>query len=118
VNWNTIANTLEPSISRFDRDRKPFSLLVILKWFILQAIYGLSDPRLEEDIADRRSFQIFLDLSSGDAIPDETTICRYRESFSHQRLDKKLFKAFSQQLKDVGMILEKGTIIDVGIKQS
>jgi IS5 family transposase len=47
--------------------------------FILQAIYSLSDPRLEEDIADRYSFQIFLGLSRGEAIPDETTFCRGRE---------------------------------------
>ncbi|MFZ2325093.1 MAG: transposase, partial [Ignavibacteriaceae bacterium] len=44
--------------------RKTFDLLVIVKCFILQSIYNLSDPRLEEEIADRRSFQIFLGLNS------------------------------------------------------
>jgi IS5 family transposase len=39
----------------------------------------VSDPRLEEEIADRHSFQLFLGLNSGDSIPDETTICRYRD---------------------------------------
>ena len=71
------------------------SLLVIVKCFILQQIYGLSDPRLEEEIADRRSIQIFLGLSSGDAIPDETTICRYWDFFARQGLDRKLFHAFN-----------------------
>jgi IS5 family transposase len=94
------------------------SLLLIVKCFILQQIYNLSDPRLEEEIADRRSFQIFLGLSSGDSIPDETTICRYRDFFARQRLDRKLFTAFNQQLKEAGLILEKGTIVDASIKQS
>ncbi|WP_337867099.1 transposase [Ignavibacterium sp.] len=35
--------------------RRTFDLLVIVKCFILQTIYNLSDPRLEEEIADRRS---------------------------------------------------------------
>jgi IS5 family transposase len=118
VHWNSLLASLEPAISRFERGRKPFPLLVIIKCFILQSIYGLSDPRLEEEIADRRSFQIFLGLSSGDSIPDETTICRYRELFAREKLDKKLFKAFYQQLKDNGMVVEKGTMIDASIKGS
>ncbi|WP_337866631.1 hypothetical protein [Ignavibacterium sp.] len=31
-------------------------------------MYDLSDPRLEEEITDRRSFLIFLDLNSLDSI--------------------------------------------------
>ena len=49
---------------------------------MLQSMYNLSDPRLEEEIADRRSFQIFLGLNSGDSIPDEMTIYRYRKTFA------------------------------------
>ena len=95
-----------------------FSLLVIVRCFILPTISSLSDLRLEEEIADRRRFQIFLGLSSGEAIPDETTICRYRELFAREKLDLKLFRAFNDQLKKAGLILEKGTIIDASIKPS
>ncbi|MCJ7812694.1 IS5 family transposase, partial [bacterium] len=71
-----------------------------------------------EEIADRRSFQIFLELSSGDSIPDETTICRYRELFARLGLDKKLLKRFNSQLKDKGLLLEKGTIVDATLKEA
>ena len=92
--------------------------MVIVKCFILQTIYNLSDPRLEEEIADRRSFQIFLDLNSLDSIPDETTICRYREMFARLGLDKKLFYEFNKQLKTLNLIVGKGTIVDATIKQA
>jgi len=118
INWNKLITPLESVINRSDRGRKPFPLKLIVKCFILQTIYGLSDPRLEEEIADRRSFQLFLDLVSGDSIPDETTICRYRELFSQYGLDRKLFKAFNKELKGYGLILEKGTLIDATIKQA
>lgn len=73
---------------------------------------------MEEEIADRRSFQIFLDLNSLDSIPDETTICRYREMFARLGLDKKLFYEFNKQLKGLNLIIGKGTIVDATIKQA
>lgn len=94
------------------------SLLVIVRSFLLQYIYDLSDPRLEEEIADRRSFQMFLELNSGDSIPDETTICRYREMFSRLGLDKLMFETFTKQLRRQNMILDRGTLIDATIKQA
>jgi hypothetical protein len=79
---------LETVINQPNRGRKPFPVLPIDKCFILQTIYGLSGPRLEEDIADRRSFQLFLGLITGDSILDETTICRYRELFAKHGLER------------------------------
>ena len=92
--------------------------MTIIRCFILQRIYNLSDPRLEEEIADRRSFQIFLDLTSADSIPDETTICRYRELFARLGLDKELFKLYNEQLKAAGLIIGKGKLVDATIKQA
>lgn len=73
---------------------------------------------MEEEITDRRSFQIFLDLNSSDSIPDEKTICRYRELFAALELDKKLFYEFNKQLKELNLIVGKGTIVDATIKQA
>ncbi len=123
IDWSTLIRPLQESLQKKKRGRKRFDLTVIVKSFILQHIYGLSDPRLEEEIADRRSFsrkgclmaQLFLGLTSGDSIPDETTICRYRELFASKGLDKKLFSSFNQQLKAKGLLLEHGTIVDATI---
>ena len=87
INWNDLLEPIEKKIElsknkKSEAGRSPFSLEVIVKCFILQTIYNLSDPRLEEEIADRRSFQIFLGITSGDSIPDETTLVRYRKTFS------------------------------------
>jgi IS5 family transposase len=40
INWEALLEPIEAVISRSDRGRKPFSLVVIVKCFILQAIYG------------------------------------------------------------------------------
>lgn len=116
INWQRLIEPIERIIKRAETGRRPFDILTITKCFILQSIYSLSDPRLEEEIADRRSFQIFLDIKTGDSIPDETTICRYRDMFSRLGLDKVLFKSFYKQLKKKGLVLEQGTLVDATIK--
>ena len=123
INWPKLLRPIEEIIIKEKQNNSPagrrtFDLLVIVKCFILQSIYNLSDPRLEEEIADRRSFQIFLDLNSSDSIPDETTICRYRELFATLELDKKLFYEFNKQLTGLNFIVGKGTIVDATIKQA
>lgn len=123
IDWGKLLKPIEQVISKQKENNSPagrrtIDLLVIVKCFILQTIYNLSDPRLEEEIADRRSFQIFLDLNSQDSIPDETTICRYREMFARLGLDKKLFYEFNRQLNKLELIVGKGTIVDATIKQA
>lgn len=123
IDWEKLLKPIEKIILKQKENNSPagrrtIDLLVIVKCFILQTIYNLSDPRLEEEIADRRSFQIFLDLNSLDSIPDETTICRYREIFARLGLDKKLFYEFNKQLKGLNLIVGKGTIVDATIKQA
>jgi len=123
INWNELIAPIEHKLEQSknknsETGRRPFSLEVIIKCFILQTIYNLSDPRLEEELADRRSFQIFLDLTSGDSIPDETTLVRYRKIFSSLGLDKMLFDGFNKQLDQKHLIVGNGTIIDATIKQA
>ncbi len=122
IDWDSLIKPIKKAIDKERSDyvagRHSYDIKVIVKCFILQSIYGLSDPRLEEEIADRRSFQIFLDIYSGDSIPDETTICRYRELFSRLELDRMLLDSFNKQLKQRNMILEKVTLVDATIKQA
>jgi len=123
VSWSTLIQPLEQRLSKEKASlspagRKPHDLIVIVKCMLLQMMYGLSDPRLEEEIADRRSFQLFLGLTSGDSIPDETAICRYRKLFAELELDKMLFKNFNKQLASQGLLIGKGTIVDATIKQA
>lgn len=122
INWDKLLAPLQKKLDSLRSDapagRKRHELLLIIKCFLLQTIYGLSDPRLEEEIADRRSFQIFLGLSSNDSIPDETTICRYRELFARLGMDKMLFNSFNKQLAQQNLFVGKGTIVDATLKQA
>ena len=64
----------------------------------LQLWHNLSDPGTEEAIYDRLSFQRFLGFDCfGGAIPDESSICRFRHFLEEHDLsivDFRIFRTF------------------------
>ena len=52
-----------------------------------------------------------------DKIPDETTLCRFRNRLIEKRLDKKLFKEINFQLESLGLKVKNssGAILDATI---
>ena len=58
--------------------RPGYPPLVMLRLLLLAQWYGLSDPELEDALADRLSFRRFAGLPLDGPVPDETTICRFR----------------------------------------
>src|SRR4051794_23444252 len=50
--------------------RPPYEPLVMLKALLLQRLYALSDPQLEEALFDRLSFRRFCGFAAGEGAPD------------------------------------------------
>lgn len=111
INWRGILTRLE---SLYDprMGRPSFPPLVMLKVLLLQQWYNLSDPEAEEAIRDRLSFQRFLGLSTANPVPDETTICRFRNKLVENKLYEWLFEEVNKQLEKKGLIVKRGSIID------
>lgn len=111
INWRGSLKRLE---SLYDprMGRPSFPPLMMLKVLLLQQWYGLSDPEAEEALMDRLSFQRFLGLSTAEAIPDETTICRFRNKLVESRLYEWVFQEINHQLEKKGLIVKQGSIVD------
>ncbi len=75
---------------------------VLLRVMILQQLYGLSDRQAEIQINDRLSFQKFLQLDAHEAVPDETTICRFRQRLIECGLHAQLLALLNTQLEARG----------------
>src|SRR5579863_10743039 len=91
---------------------------VLLRIMILQHLYGLSDPQVEEQIKDRLSFQKFIQLDTAEAVPDETTICRFRQRLIQCRLHEQLLELLNTQLEARGYIVKRTTLVDATIVES
>lgn len=92
--------------------RAAWPVLVMFKALLLQALYGLSERELEAALGDRLSFRRFVGLSIEDAVPDHTTLNRFRNGLAQAGLLEKLFSELDRQLDQAGMILRRGTMLD------
>jgi transposase, IS5 family len=95
--------------------RPRYTALPLLKALYLQVLYDLSDPGLEEALADRLSFRRFCGYGLDDPTPDETTICRFRNDLVGANVLAECFAEVNAQLDRQGLILRKGTIVDASI---
>lgn len=117
IDWKPMEALLE-GLYPSRRGRPSYPPLIMFKALLLQQWYGLSDPGLEEAIADRISFQQFLGLSFRDPVPDETTICKFRGLLGRKGLSEKLFALVGEQLDAKGLIVRRGSLIDASLLQA
>ena len=89
-----------------------------LRVLLLTHWYGLSDPELEDALADRLSFRRFAGLPLDEPVPDETTIYRFRGELVRQRLTERLLAAVDAQLAARGLVLRRGTLIDATLVEA
>ena len=91
---------------------------VLLRVMILQHLYGLSDPQAEAQLKDRLSFQKFVQLGANETVPDETTICRFRQRIIKCRLHEQLLGLVNHQLEARGYIVKRTTFVDATLVES
>lgn len=121
VNWERFRPELEAvrdKERKSNAGRKPFDVVLMFKVLVLQSLYNLSDEKIEFQIRDRISFMRFLDLSLGDAAPDQKTIWLFREQLTEAGLIKRLFEEFDAFLEEKGFSARKGQIIDASIVEA
>lgn len=69
----------------------------------------------EDALADRALFSVFAGFSLDLAVPDSTTICRFRNSLLDAEVLPKLFKIINDQLTAGNFIIRHGAIVNVSI---
>jgi len=82
--------------------------------------HNLSDPGLEESLRVRLDFMAFTGFEMGSAIPDETTLCRFRNKLMALKRDKKRFRMLNEELEKLGLQIEsaQGALVDATIIES
>jgi IS5 family transposase len=91
---------------------------ILIGSLFLQTWYGLSDPMAEELIHDRISFRKFLDIKDDDTIPDETTICKFRNALIKANLLEYIFNTVRDEMIKNSLILNEGTLVDATLIHS
>ena len=111
VDWQPLERELAAMFTA-PTGRLPKPPLVVFKMLLLSHCYGLSDPQCEELVRDRLSWRRFVGLNLVDAVPDETTLVRFRQRMVEHGLHERLLGLLNEQLLARGLILKQVTLVD------
>ena len=112
IPWDEWIGIIKPCYYKGERGNKPYDLELMLRIYILQNLYDLSDMRIMTEVIDSRAFSEFCGVDSSNQIPDGDTIGRFRNILVKNGIQEKLFSQVVKMLKQKGLILKKGTIVD------
>ncbi|WP_432347364.1 IS5 family transposase [Shinella yambaruensis] len=115
VKWYRFEKVLKPLACESETGRPAYAPVMLFKALLLQRLYGLSDLELEEALYDRLSFRRFCGLGLEAAVPDHTTLCRFRNRLVDRGVLEKLFCELDRQLDAAGLILRRGTMLDATV---
>jgi IS5 family transposase len=98
------------------RGRKAKPIEMMLRMYLLQAWFSLSDEGVEEAIYDSYAMRRFMGLDFAvEQVPDATTLLGFRHLLEEHQLGERLFEAQSEIFEKEGWIMRGGSIIDATI---
>ena len=103
---------IRPCYYKGEHGNKPYDLELMLRIYLLQNIYDLSDMKVMNEVIDSRAFSDFCGVDSPNQVPDGDTIGRFRNILVENGLQEKLFHQVIDILSEKGLILKRGTIVD------
>ena len=88
----------------------------MLRMYLLQTWFNLSDEGTEDAIYDSYAFRKFMKIHfMNEQVPDATTLLKFRHMIEKNHLGEEFFKAINRVMEASGYIMHGGTIIDATI---
>ena len=95
IPWGKWIALMRPCYYKGERGNKPYDLERMLRIYMIQNLYNLSDMSTVAEVIDSRAFSDFCGVESSNQLPDRDTLGRFRnlliknglqENFSHKLL--------------------------------
>ena len=112
VPWAALVALIAPYAPEGRRGRPPFGVQTMLRIHFMQQWFTLSDPAMEEALHDVPLFREFAGLTWDTAVPDETTILRFRRLLEEYKLSAQILVLVNELLSAKGLLLRAGTVVD------
>ena len=89
---------------------------MMLKMYLLQTWFNLSDKETEDAIIDSTAMRRFLGIDlSVERAPDATTLFRFRHLLEKHNIGEKVFQSVKCYLEQQELLMRGGSIIDAAI---
>ena len=112
--WRGLIVPSYPTTGR--RGRQPVGVETMLRMYLLQVWFSLSDEGTEDAIYDSYAFRTFMGLDFTTAqVPDATTLLHFRHLIEKHDLGKAFLDAQTRFFEANGWIMRGGSVIDATI---
>ena len=112
IPWGEWEASIKPCYYKGERGNKPYGIELMLRLYVLQNLYTLSDEGTVAEVIDSRAFSDFCGVDSSNQVPDGDTLGRFRNMLIRNGIQEKLFVQVARPLQERGLLLKKGTIVD------
>ncbi len=112
IPWDEWVGVIKPYYPKGKRSRPPMGIEKMLRMYLLQIWFNLSDPATEKAIYDSYAMRKFTGIDfMTEAVPDETTLCNFRHLLEAHGLNKLFFDAINRVMVQTGHMMKGGTRI-------
>jgi len=116
IPWGRLCALIEPHYYEGKVGRPPLGIEIMLRMYLLQIWFSLSDELTEDGILDSRAMRDFMGINFLERqAPDSTTLMKFRHLLEKHELQKKIQAEILLLLEESGLIMHGGTIVDATI---
>lgn len=112
--WTSLVQVIAPHYPRNHGAGRPVvGLERMLRMYVAQQCFGLSDEAAEDAIYDSQAIRRFVGIDlNREAAPDATTLLKFRHLLDAHQLTASIFSTINAHLAEKGLFLREGTIVD------
>ena len=119
IPWDEWVSLIAPYYPNGQRGRPPMGIEKMLRMYLLQCWFNLSDEGIEDAIYDSYALRSFMKINFVDEqAPDATTLLKFRHLLEKHGIAEKFFQAFNGTLEKCGYLMRGGSIVDATLIQA
>lgn len=116
IPWKDWIALIEPYYPSGKRGRPTRGIETMLRMYLMQNWFNLSDAAMEDTIYDSYAMRSFMHLDFyKEQVPDATTLLKFRHLLEEHHIGEQIFADVSSRLEKAGLIMHGGTIVDATI---
>ena len=119
IPWKEWEEIIRPYYYKNTRGRRAKDIETMLRMYLMQNWFNLSDEGIEDAIYDSYAMKKFLKIDfNEESVPDVTTLLKFRHMLEQNLIGAKIFVDVKRRLDSVGLMMHGGTIVDATIVEA
>ena len=116
IPWSYWVDIIRPYYFNNKRGRKPIGIETMLRMYLMQIWFNLSDEGIEDSIYDSYAMRSFMHIDFHEQqVPDATTLLKFRHMLEKNKIGEKIFSDVNARLDRAGLMMHGGTIVDASL---